>query len=638
MPDIHQLLKQYWNYDSFRPLQEDIVQSVVNGQDTLALLPTGGGKSLCFQVPGMYFDGLSIVVSPLIALMKDQVTNLEKSGIAATYINSSLSPWQIDQRLQAAMDGKYKFLYIAPERIRSAMFLQRLPQMKVSLLVVDEAHCISQWGYDFRPAYLDINHIRKICKNIPAIALTASAIPAVRADIIDKLQLKKVQVFEKSFRRENLRYFILKEENVVGRIIEIAKRSAGTGIVYVRTRKATELIAQTLVENGISALPYHGGMPHSDRDNIQQQWIQNQHRIIVATNAFGMGIDKPDVRFVLHYHLPADLESYYQEAGRGGRDGKTALAIAFDNAADKLEIKRWVATKYPTWEEMQTCYEALCKHFKIPNEGDIHVTYDFDIQAFAQENNLPPRALHNVVSVLHREMFLFFNEEKEDYGYIQSKCSPDDWINFKQKTPKAVLITDMILRNMGGAIYSREVPFLPQTWATALNWELSDLEKHLNRLAQLNLISYTPPTGMPTLTFLKNSQLLTQNGMNWGKYLFLQRQATFRLSELLNYVETTETCRSLLIQNYFGETSQEKCGKCDVCIGRHKTQVGDADFDVLQQAIQVFLRNNPETSYRDTLQLVQKGTPAQKEEVLRYLIDKGIVVADKLTRLKVKGV
>ncbi len=636
MPNIHEILKQYWNYDAFRPLQEDIVQSVINGKDTLALLPTGGGKSICFQVPGMYFEGLTIVVSPLIALMKDQVTNLEKVGIAATYINSSLSPWQIDMRLQAAMDGKYKFLYIAPERIRSAMFLQRLPQMKVSLLVVDEAHCISQWGYDFRPSYLDINHIRKICKDIPTIALTASAIPAVRADIIDKLQLKKVAVFEKSFRRENLRYFVLKEENVVGRIIEIAKRSAGTGIVYVRTRKATEIIAQTLVENGISALAYHGGMIHSDRDKIQQQWIQNQHRIIVATNAFGMGIDKPDVRFVLHYQLPADLESYYQEAGRGGRDGKTALAIAFDNGADKLEIQRWVATKYPTWDEMQSCYEALCRHFKIANEGDINVTYNFDIQAFSQENNISPRVLHNVITVLHREMFVFFNEEKEDYGYIQSMCSPDDWINFKQKNPKAILITDMILRNMGGAIYSREVPFLPQTWATALSWELADLEKQLKRLAQLNLIAYTPPTGMPTLTFLKNSQSLTQNSMNWGKYLFLQRQAAFRLKELLHYVENTETCRSILIQQYFGEETAEKCGKCDVCIGRHKTQVNDTDFEILQKEIQLFLTKNPETSYRDTLQLVQKGSPSQKEEVLRYLIDKGIVISDKLTRLKVK--
>lgn len=635
MPDIYQILKKYWNYDAFRPLQAEIVESVTSGKDTLALLPTGGGKSICFQVPGMFFEGLSIVISPLIALMKDQVENLEKVGISATYINSSLSPWQIDMRLQAAMDGKYKFLYIAPERIRSAMFLQRLPQMKVSLLVVDEAHCISQWGYDFRPSYLDINHIRKVCKNIPTIALTASAIPAVRADIIEKLQLKNVQLFEKSFRRENLRYFVLKEENVVGRITEIAKRSAGTGIVYVRTRKMTELIAQTLLENGISAIAYHGGMTHSDRDKIQQQWIHNQYRIIVATNAFGMGIDKPDVRFVLHYQLPADLESYYQEAGRGGRDGKTALAIAFDNAADKLEIQKWVTTKYPTWDEMQSYYDVLCKQFKIPNEGEINVTYNFDIQSFAQQNKLNPRTLLNVISLLHREMFLFFNEEKEDYGYIQSICSPDDWVSFKQKHPKGVLIVDMILRNMGGAIYSREVPFLPQTWATALNWSVEDLEKQLNRLAQLKMIAYTPPTGMPTLSFLKNSQSLAQNAINWGKYIFLQRQATFRLSELMHYIESTDTCRSLLIQQYFGEQSEERCGKCDVCIGRHKTVVEDADFETLQKEIHTFLQKNPETSYRDTLQLVQKGTPAQKEEVLRYLIDKGIVISDKLGRLQV---
>jgi ATP-dependent DNA helicase RecQ len=632
---IHEILKKYWHYDNFRPLQEDIIKSAIKGNDTLALLPTGGGKSLCFQVPGMFLAGMTIVISPLIALMKDQVERLTSIGIAATYLNGSLPNYLIDRRLQEAMDGKYKFLYIAPERISSQMFLQRLERMQVSLLVVDEAHCISQWGYDFRPSYLTINKIREIKKNIPCIALTASATPEVQQDIIQQLHLQKVKVFTKSFRRDNLRYFVVDEENVMPRILEITKRTLGTGIIYVRTRKNTEKIATYLTENGISAIAYHGGKTHSDRDKIQQAWIENTQRIIVATNAFGMGIDKPDVRFVVHYELPADLESYYQEAGRGGRDGKTALAIAFRNKIDIAELNRWNEERYPTWEQLEQVYLALCNYFQVPNEGNADDIHPFLLNILTKELHINARTLHTSVQLLHREGMLFLNEDAEDYAYIQVTASPESILAFKKNQPKSALLTDMILRNMGGAVYQREVPFLPNVWGIALNWSVEELEQQLQRLVQLDLITYQPASGTPTIRLLKNRNALSKNAMNWQKYVFLREQSDFRLNKMLEYIGKKTVCRSLLIQQYFGEKDTQNCGKCDVCIGRNKEEVNDNEFLTIQTKLLAHIKKQP-THYREVLQNITVGTPAQREKVLRYLLDKEIILSDNRGNLKVK--
>lgn len=633
--NIHEILKKYWHYDNFRPMQEDIIRSAINGHDTLALLPTGGGKSLCFQVPGMFLAGMTIVISPLIALMKDQVERLNSIGISATYLNGGLANYLIDKRLQDAMDGKYKFLYIAPERISSQMFLHRLERMNVSLLVVDEAHCISQWGYDFRPSYLTINKIREIKKNIPCIALTASATPEVQQDIIQQLKLQKVNIFAKSFRRDNLRYFVIDEENITPRILEIAKRTVGTGIVYVRTRKNTEKIAAYLSENGISAIAYHGGKTHSDRDKIQQAWIENRNRIIVATNAFGMGIDKPDVRFVVHYELPADLESYYQEAGRGGRDGKTALAIAFRNKVDIAELNRWNEEKYPTWEQLEHTYLSLCNYFQVPNEGEVDATHPFLLNILTKELKINARTLHTSVQLLHREGMVFLNEDSEDYAYIQVTASPESIFAFKQNQPKSALLTDMILRNMGGAVYQREVAFLPNVWSIALNISVEELDQQLLRLVQLDLITYQPASGTPTIRLLKTKNALSKNAMNWQKYVFLREQSDFRLNKMLEYIGEKTACRSLMIQRYFGEKDNQNCGKCDVCIGRNKEEVSDNEFNTIQKAILSHIQKQP-THYREILQNITTGTPVQREKVLRYLLDKEMIVTDMRGNLKVK--
>ena len=627
MTSAHEILNRYWGYETFRPLQEEIIQEVLAGKDTLALLPTGGGKSICFQVPAMMQEGLTIVISPLIALMKDQVENLNKRGIAATYINSSLGYNQIDQKLQGAMDGTYKFLYLAPERIQSDMFRARLPQMPVKLLVVDEAHCISQWGYDFRPAYLKIASIREVLPKVPIIALTASAPPEVKKDIREKLEMKKPSIFAQSFKRENLRYFVFEEENVAKRILSIAQRTQGTGIIYARTRKLTEALALMLQKEGIAAMAYHGGMKNSERNEVQTAWLEDRIRIMVATNAFGMGIDKPDVRFVVHYNLPFDLESYYQEAGRGGRDGKTALAIVFNNAPDLGEIQRWSDNKYPNWKELKSHYALLCNYFRISREGVSDQAQEFDMRELSKHTEQPALALYNSLKVLHNEGILHLNEDSDDFSYIHFLAQPEDVVIYKQQHPSLAPVIEFMLRMLGGETYSREVRFLLDNWGRQLDLPPLDLHHLLMRLMQHRILIYTPATDKPMIRFLSPRHNLSKQELNWDKYTFLQKQNAQRLDEMKAYVQQTELCRSLFIQQYFGEKDHRPCGKCDVCIGRNKTKVSDKEYQAIQEAILNRLKSK-ETTYREVLLEVQEGSPAQREKVLRYLMDKGLIQAN----------
>jgi ATP-dependent DNA helicase RecQ len=627
------ILRQYWGYDEFRSLQEDIIQSVLDKKDSLALLPTGGGKSICFQVPAMAQAGMAIVISPLIALMKDQVENLVKRGIAAAYLNSSMEPQEVDHVLQQAMDGAFKLLYLAPERLKSEMFRLRLPKMPVSMLVVDEAHCISQWGYDFRPSYMEITFIREQKPNIPIIALTASATPQVQVDIQDKLKLNSPAIFRKSFRRDNLRYFVLQEENVTQRILTICKRTLGSGIIYVRTRKRTTALAKFLQENGISAAPYHGGLSTSERDTTQQAWIEGVTRIIVATNAFGMGIDKPDVRFVLHFNLPFDLESYYQEAGRGGRDGDTALAIAFHNPADIAEATRWVKDKYPSWDQLRQHYDFLCSHFNIPFQGTVYERFEFDIRMLAQKAGEPLLKLYNSIRLLDREGLLKLEEETDDYGLLRVKSSPNNILRYKETHPFEGEVLEYALRTLGGETYHYDMRFLPGHWALKMGISIADLQQRLNRLVQHQMIYYQVPRTTPMISFFEPRRRLNPADLDWPKYEFLRKQSDYRFAQMLAYLTTTEICRSLFIQQYFGEKAHEPCGKCDVCIGRYKTKVSDSDFKTLLKLIMQQVRNQSLT-YRQVVLEIKQGTPAQREKVLRYLLDQKLILISEDGQLK----
>ncbi len=623
-----EILQQYWGYASFRPLQEDIVQTVANGQDTLALLPTGGGKSICFQVPGLMLEGLTLVVSPLISLMKDQVERLQRLGIAATAITSDLNTYDMDRRLQAAMDGKYRFLYVSPERLKSDMFRMRLPAMPVRLLAVDEAHCISQWGHDFRPAYRDIADIRQVHPRIPIIALTASATRQVQEDIIRQLGLRKVKQFTQSFARPNLRYFVLEEARVLERIIEIARRTQGTGIVYARTRKATEELAEHLLKAGIQAAAYHGGLTSSQRHHTQSQWQEGQIRVVAATNAFGMGIDKPDVRFVLHYHLPSDLESYYQEAGRGGRDGKTALAIAFLNPADLHTLERWVSQQHPSFEEVQHVYQLIANEYHLTREAPAPEPRLLDVAGLAKKINHTPVSLYRSLHILHQEGLIDMSDDRDDYAYVQVMLSPADFWAYKQRNPGMERFLDFLLRTLGGEVYVRETRFLPYHWQEKLQIEPSQWENLIQRLTQQKVIRYQPPRAQPTIRFFIGRQLLSKELLNWPRYEFLKEESERKLQAMLAYARRQDACRSQLISSYFGEKNPAACGVCDVCIGRYKSEVGDKEYQQIEQALKARLLQG-RIEYRALLREVRTGTLAQREKILRYLLDKGSVKVDE---------
>ncbi len=613
-------LKHYWGHEQFRPLQEEIIQSVLSGHDTLALLPTGGGKSICFQVPGMMLPGLTLVVSPLIALMRDQVENLNRRGIAAAYINSSMSWKEIESKLQNAIFGKYKFLYCAPERLRTELFRMRIEKLNINLLAIDESHCISQWGHDFRPAYLAIGDLRKMLRGIPVIALTATATDRVKRDIVESLMLKEHREFVQSFRRANLVYTVENDENVIRRILEIAGRSGGSGIVYSRTRKRVVRLAEILLDHGIVASAYHGGMDPKQRDEVQEKWLKNEIRVITATNAFGMGIDKPDVRFVIHHNLPQDPESYYQEAGRAGRDGQKAICVSFHSAKDLEELDSWVERQYPDWETVVKHYDDICTYFRIPNRGEVYKLYNFDLVDLAIRTKNQPGLLYNSLRILHNESVIALNELPDHFGYIFFKIRPEEVIEYKRKYPGCAEITDFVLRTVGGEVYSDYVKFLPDSWAKKLGIPVLQLQKELGRLATCGIAAWTPPKDHPTLAFLSAKHTLTRSGMNWHKYNFLLKTAHSRKAEIFKYVQSEKGCRALMLRNYFGENATDRCGMCDLCKKELAMQKQEKTAEAIREEIRNALSPSP-MPYRELLSRLTFGIPEQREMVLRELLD-----------------
>lgn len=632
----HAILQQYWGFDRFRPLQEEIIMAVAQGKDTLALLPTGGGKSVCFQVPGLLRGGLTLVISPLISLMKDQVERLNRMGIAATSVTSDLNSFQLDQKLQGAMNGAYQFLYLSPERLQSEIFKQRVGKMPISLIAVDEAHCISQWGHDFRPSYRQITTLREVHPAVPIIALTASATPRVQEDIMAQLALKSPARFAKSFARPNLRYFVLEETRVTERILEIARRTLGTGIVYARTRKATEELATKLTAVGVSAAAYHGGLTSSQRHLTQERWQSGEVRVVAATNAFGMGIDKPDVRFVLHYHLPADLESYYQEAGRGGRDGLTSLAIAFLNPADLYTLERWVKQQYPTWEQLTHTYHLLCNEFHITIKAPDPQPRLLDLSGLSKKTQITPVTLYRCLTLLHQEGVLAISDDRDDYAYLMVRLSPGDYWAYKQQHPSLEKFLDFLLRTLGGEVYVRECRLLPHHWQEKMGIEPSQWQAIMDRLVQQQVIFYQAPRAQPVIQFWQARQLLQKQSLHWDKYEFLREEGERKLTAMLAYARRQDRCRSLLIQEYFGEQDAKPCGVCDVCIGRYKATVNDDEFSQIQKNVLDMLRKAP-MGYRDIVRYGKVGSPAQREKVIRFLLDRQLIQLNEDGKLCLPG-
>ena len=574
---IHSVLREHWGFETFRPMQEQIIRSVMDGHDTLALMPTGGGKSLTYQVPAMASDGVCIVVTPLIALMKDQVDNLRKRGISAVAVHSGLTPRQIDIALDTCVYGDIKFLYIAPERLVTEVFRLRVQKMKVSLLAVDEAHCISQWGYDFRPSYLRIAEIRELIPDTPILALTASATKVVEQDIVDKLSLADPAILRSSFARDNLSYSVRAVDDKNEQLLRIIGNVPGTGIVYVRTREGAEKIASWLRDQGESADYYHGGLPNAERSLRQEDWTQGRTRIMVATNAFGMGIDKADVRFVVHYTMCDSLESYYQEAGRAGRDGKRSYAVLLTSPDDEQRVTKRFDGEFPPLAEIKSIYEKICNYVQVAIGDGLQSSFIFNIHDFASREHIFTGKIISALKILEQNGYLTFTEEMENPARIMFCVSRDDLYKIRVERNDLDHFLRTILRMYNG-VFSEFRAIDECEIATVSGYRLERVKELLKRLWQMRIIRYVPSNRSPMLYF--NEERLPTDDLYIAPETYRLRKEMMheRFSKMLGYASNTEQCRSRILSEYFGDTEAKDCGICDICLTRRKQAKSGKEF------------------------------------------------------------
>ena len=613
-------LKKYWGFDDFRPLQSEIIASILEGKDTLALLPTGGGKSLCFQIPAMVRDGICIVISPLIALMKDQVENLKKRGIEAISITSGMTKREIDISLDNCIYGQIKFLYLSPERLFTDLVVERLKYMKINLLAIDEAHCISQWGYDFRPPYLRIAEFRKSHTHVPVLALTASATKIVQEDILSKLDFKEKNVFKKSFERNNLSYSVLYQDNKLQKLIDVCRNVKGTGIVYAGTRKETFELAKYLNQNNISADFYHAGLEAQLRSEKQDLWKNNTIKVIVATNAFGMGIDKPDVRFVVHYTLPESLEAYYQEAGRAGRDEKKAYAVLLYQKSDRYVFERKYLVNFPSIVEIKQTYHHLANYFQLAFGAGEGLSFELNLADFCTKFKLDVLKTINAIKFLERDEYVALSENALMPSRLQFIVDGPDLYRFQVENPKYDGFIKSILRAYGGA-FDQFVPIKEADIAKRYGILRDDAIKLLRELDGLEIISYAKQTIQPQLYYIKPRW--TTEDLIINKQYYEDRKNTYhqKMGAILNYAEQ-EVCRNVLILTYFDEKDAQKCGICDVCLRRKK----DKDFvqsELRKQIIAVL--NSGGLNMQLLIASIKPGTDEDKIAAIRFLLDAEVI-------------
>lgn len=563
------ILKRYWGYDSFRPLQLDAIKSIASGQDTLVLMPTGGGKSIIYQVPTLASTGVCIVITPLIALMKDQVDRLRKHRILAEAIHAGRSHREIDRILDNCIYGDVKFLYISPERIDSEMFRVRCARMDVALIAVDEAHCISQWGYDFRPSYLQIARLRDLCPNTPILALTASATPKVAEDIMYRLRFDKPNIKRMSFAHSNLSYVVRHTEDKREHLLRIVNNVSGSGIVYVRTREKSETIAQFLQQNGITADFYHGGLGFLSRNLKQEQWINGQNRIMVATNAFGMGIDKADVRFVIHYDICDSLEAYYQEAGRAGRDGKPAYAVLLVSDDDPSRAGQRLRLEFPPLDTIRAVYEKLFNYLQVAIGEGKNRSFSFNIHDFASRMKLYPPTAVNALKILQQNGYLILTDETDNPPRIRFIVQRDDLYRMRVIRRELDHIITVLLRQYSG-LFSDFIPIDEQEIAHLSGYQIEHVRELFKQLWQLHIIRYIPGNRSPIL-MLTEERLPEENvRIAPESYKLREEIAREHVDAIFRYANNQDECRSLVIQRYFGEQSTTPCGRCDLCLERRK--------------------------------------------------------------------
>lgn len=618
MPSIQSILKEYWGFTSFRPLQEDIINMVLTGNDCLALLPTGGGKSICFQVPAMAKEGLCLVITPLIALMKDQVENLRRKGITAFSIHSGMNKKEVIATLQIAGNSNCKFLYVSPERLQTRVFKEYLPSLGINLIAVDEAHCISQWGYDFRPSYLRIVLLREELPGVPVLALTASATPEVQKDICEKLLFAKDIVFRQSFERPNLSYSVFNVSSKINKLQDVLANVPGTGIIYCRSRKKTKEISDLLRMKGLSADFYHAGLSQDQRSEKQDAWLKGKTRFIVCTNAFGMGIDKPDVRVVVHLDVTDCLENYYQEAGRAGRDGKRSYAVLLASQKELNALDETVNKKFPAPDEIRKVYKALMNHLQIPEGMGEGYYYELDAASFCKDFNLDSGTVLSVLKTLEQEELLYFNDQVFIQAKLQVVSERERLIKFESEHPAFDSVIKTILRTYEGVI-DQPVNINEKFISSTLGITPEEVTNKLIELNKYRIIEYTPKKERPQVYLFQNRVKAADLKIDVNRHIKRKKQFEERVMAMKNYVIDKSSCRSVIIGNYFGDEQHKPCGICDNCISKKKNNIAAAEFDNINSAILGQIKLSPATLKELTQHL--KTFPSDKvKEIVKFLL------------------
>lgn len=622
MDRFHEILKQYWGYDDFRGIQAEIIESITTGNDTLGLMPTGGGKSITFQVPALALEGMTIVITPLIALMKDQVANLKKRGIQAAAIYSGQTRDEILKHLDNSIFGAYKLLYVSPERLGTEIFQNKVKRMKVSFITVDEAHCISQWGYDFRPSYLQISQIRQLLPEVPVLALTATATPAVVDDICAQLHFREGQkrMFRMSFARRNLYYVVRKTQDKETELFHILRNIKGAAIVYTRSRKGTSEVAEKLRQEGFTALHYHAGLSDIDKDVRQKAWQNDEVRIMVATNAFGMGIDKPDVRVVVHMDLPDSVEAYFQEAGRGGRDGKPAYAVLLYNRSDPGKMLRRIPETFPTKEYIADVYDKLAYFFQLAVGDGMNVNYEFNLQRFCVNFKLFPVPVLSALRILTQAGYIDFREEEENTSRLLFLTGRDDLYRLHQLQGAADRVIKGVLRLYGG-IFSDYVPIDEQRLGAECEMTPQEIYDALVLLTKLRIIHYIPHKNVPHITYLQRRV----ERATLSQEVYEERRDDYlrRINAILNYAEKDDRCRSRILLDYFGETKSEDCGHCDVCVERRKEK---RSLEEVCHMIETMMADGHPRQVDEFCS--DRFSKEKVAEALQYLTDEEILTSD----------
>ena len=617
----HEILKQYWGYDSFRGIQEEIIKSIGEGRDTLGLMPTGGGKSITFQVPALAKDGLCIVITPLIALMKDQVQNLRKREIKALAIYSGMTRQEILTALENCIFGNYKFLYISPERLDTEIFRTKLRSMKVSMITVDESHCISQWGYDFRPAYLKIAEIRELLPEVPVLALTATATPEVVTDIQARLKFREGNVFRMSFERKNLAYIVRKTDNKTKELLYILQRISGSAIIYVRNRRRTKEITELLMNEGITADFYHAGLDNAVKDLRQKRWQSGEVRVMVATNAFGMGIDKPDVRIVLHLDLPDSPEAYFQEAGRAGRDGEKAYAVILYSKSDKTTLHKRVVDTFPDKEYILNVYEHLQYYYQMAMGDGFQCIREFNLEEFCRKFKYFPVPVDSALKILTQAGYLEYTDEQDNSSRILFTIRRDELYKLREMGKEAEALIQSILRSYTG-VFTDYAYISEESLAVRTGLTRQQIYNILVTLTKRRIVDYIPRKKTPYIIYTR--ERLELRFLHIPASVYEERKARYeaRIKAMEEYVTTENICRSRMLLRYFGEKNEHNCGQCDVCLSKRATDnLSEESYEEVKRQILDLLSHSPLTPAETADQI-----KAEKEDigqVIRYLLDEG---------------